>query len=439
MIRSRVSAGPRTDVTRTRWTFVLVPPGLWVFAVLAWELSWPSSGQLLQLLAAAPAIACAGTGRRLCVVLGGACALLALVPFDGAPPAGPGLPARAVNCAAILTVVCASYLTAGRRLRLVRELVRAREVAATAQRALLPPLPPRIGTVAPAALHLSADEGASMGGDLYDVVATRHGVRVVIGDVRGHGLAALATVAAMLGCFREAAHDERELSEVLRRLERAHARHLAARDPASASGPLGPDAEEFVTVLLLEIAPDGTARALNCGHPWPYRVAPGVVEPAVRAEPLPPLGLFPLPRALETVACGRLAPAEGLLLYTDGAHDARGADRGFFPLAETVRRFAGARADVVVGGVHDALLRHARGQLTDDVALVMLSAAPSRTPGPALLGPGRPAARAEEPSRPRAQARGPRRPAPVTASRDRAPSSTAAPCTAGDEASSHPV
>ncbi|MEU3711334.1 PP2C family protein-serine/threonine phosphatase [Streptomyces catenulae] len=449
-----MSDGARADVTRTRWTFVLALPGLWVFAVLAWELSWPSSGQLLQLLAAAPAIACAGTGRRLCVVMGGLCALLALVPFDGAPPIGPGLPARAVNCAAILTVVCASYLTAGRRLRLVRELVRAREVAATAQRALLPPLPPRIGTVAPAALHLSADEGASMGGDLYDVVATRYGVRAVIGDVRGHGLAALATVAAMLGCFREAAHDEAELSGLLGRLERAHARHLAGRDPATDAAPLGPDAEEFVTILLLEIAPDGTARALNCGHPWPYRVAPGVVEPVVRAEPLPPLGLFPLPRALETTECGRLTPGEGLLLYTDGAHDARGVDGGFFPLVETVRRFAGARADAVVGGVHDALLRHARGRLTDDVALVMLSAAPPRASGPAPSGPassgpapaapapsgpGRPAARVEEPARPWRQALAPRRPAPVRPSAERPRSAAAAPRTAGDEASSHPV
>ncbi|MGW1835208.1 PP2C family protein-serine/threonine phosphatase [Streptomyces sp. NPDC002067] len=406
--------GARADATRVRWTFVLALPGLWVFAVLAWELSWPSSGQLLQLLAAAPAIACAATGRRLCVVMGGGCALLALVPFDGAPPVGPGLPARAVNCAAILAVVGASYLMAGRRLRLLRELERAREVAATAQRALLPPLPPRIGTVIPAAVHLSADEGASMGGDLYDVVATRHGVRAVIGDVRGHGLAALATVAAMLGCFREAAHDEPELDGVLRRLERAHARHLAGRAAAEAPGPFAPDAEEFVTVLLLEIAPDGSVRALNCGHPWPYRVAPGVVEPAACGEPLPPLGLFPLPCALETVACGRLTPGQGLLLHTDGAHDARGVDGGFFPLVETVRQFSGARADAVVGGVHDALLRHARGRLTDDVALVMLSAAPPRPDGPAPAGPGRPPAPGAEP-RPRTQAPARRLPAPVTA------------------------
>jgi hypothetical protein len=34
------------------------------------------------------------------------------------------------------------------------------------------------------------------GGDLYEVIGTEHGVRVVMGDVRGHGIAALGTVAA---------------------------------------------------------------------------------------------------------------------------------------------------------------------------------------------------------------------------------------------------
>ncbi|CAL9323188.1 hypothetical protein SUDANB51_01556 [Streptomyces sp. enrichment culture] len=63
--------------------------------------------------------------------------------------------------------------------------------------------------------------GAAIGGDLYEVVATEYGVRAVMGDVRGHGIGALGTVAAVLGCFREAAHDEKDLGGVLRRLERA--------------------------------------------------------------------------------------------------------------------------------------------------------------------------------------------------------------------------
>ncbi|MGY5129689.1 PP2C family protein-serine/threonine phosphatase [Streptomyces nigrescens] len=383
MIRNRARGGARAGAASARHAFVFVLPGLWVLGVVAWELSHPTSGQLLQLLAAAPAIACAGTGRRQCVLLGGLCALLALVPFGEVEP-GTGLGTRLMTCGAVLAVIGASYLTAGRRLRLVRELECSREVAAAAQRVLLRPLPRRIDGVLLAADHLSASEGAVVGGDLYEVVGTRHGVRAVIGDVRGHGLDAMGTVAAMLGSFREVVHDEPELGDVLRRLERSHQRHLRERarteGPAADGEPGSPLAEEFVTLLLLEVARDGSVTALNCGHPWPYRIACRAVAPVAPADPMPPLGLFPLPKELSAVRCGRLRPGEGLFLHTDGAADARDAAGEFFPLAQELRSSVEAAAAPcgpspagVVGSVRKALLRHAGGRLTDDVALLMLS------------------------------------------------------------------
>ncbi|WP_406212587.1 PP2C family protein-serine/threonine phosphatase [Streptomyces decoyicus] len=384
MIRTRARGGARAGAETARRAFVFVLPGLWVLGVVAWELCHPTSGRLLQLLSAAPAIACAGTGRRQCVLLGGLCALLALVPFGGAEP-GAGAGTRLMTCGATLAVIGASYLTAGRRLRLVRELERTREVAVAAQRVVLRPLPRRIDGVLLAADHLSASEGAMIGGDLYEVVGTRHGVRAVIGDVRGHGLEAIGTVAAMLGSFREVVHDEPELGEVLRRLERSHQRHLRERalagGPVAGAGePMSVLAEEFVTLLLLEVAQDGSVTALNCGHPWPYRVACRAVAPVAAAEPMPPLGLFPLPQELSAVRCGRLRPGEGLFLHTDGAADARDAAGEFFPLAQELRSSVVAAAapcgpspSGVVGAVRKALLRHAGGRLTDDVALLMLS------------------------------------------------------------------
>lgn len=383
MIRTWARGGVRAGAAHARRAFVFVLPGLWVLGVVAWELCRPTSGQLLQLLAAAPAIACAGTGRRQCVLLGGVCALLALVPFGTVEP-GTGLGTRMMTCGAILAVIGASYLTAGRRLRLVRELERTREIAVAAQRVVLRPLPRRIDGVLLAADHLSASEGAEVGGDLYEVVGTRHGVRAVIGDVRGHGLEAIGTVAAMLGSFREVVHDEPELGDVLRRLERSHQRHLRERagegQPPGDGESVGRLAEEFVTLLLLQVAPDGSVTALNCGHPWPYRVACQAVAPVAPAEPMPPLGLFPLPDELSAVRCGRLRPGEGLFLHTDGAADARDAAGEFFPLAQELRSSVEAAAAPcgpspagVVGEVREALLRHAGGRLTDDVALLMLS------------------------------------------------------------------
>jgi serine phosphatase RsbU (regulator of sigma subunit) len=267
------------------------------------------------------------------------------------------------------------------RRSLLRELRQIRQIAGAAQNALLRPLPPRLDGLNIAAAQLSAERGAVVGGDLYEVIATEHGVRVVMGDVRGHGIAAIGTVAAVLGSFREAAHDEPDLEGVLRRLERALARHLRERARAEhpASGGLDPDspvAEEFVTVLLLEIGRDGEVRGLNCGHPWPYLLSGTGVEPLARADPLPPLGPFPLPPELPFVCCGQLLPGEALFLYTDGAEDARDARGRFFPLratlAEAVAQHPLPAPQSVLGSVFTALLRHAGGTPTDDVAILVL-------------------------------------------------------------------
>ncbi|GCD38968.1 membrane protein [Streptomyces chrestomyceticus JCM 4735] len=401
MIRSwaRRSAG-RPRAARARRAFVLVLPGLWVLGVLVWERCTPAEGQFLQLLAAAPAIACAGTGRRQCVVLGGLCALLALLPL-GTESSGAHPLARVGTCCAVLVVVAASYLTAGRRLRLLRELERTKEVATAAQRVLLRPPPARVDGIVVAADHLAAGETATVGGDLYDVVATRHGVRAVIGDVRGHGLGALGTVAAVLGSFREAAHDEPDLGRVLRRLERALHRHLRERaraEHSSAGGgePENPLSEEFVTLLLVEIARDGAVRTLNCGHPWPYRLTRGGALPDAPGEPMPPLGLFPLPAELPVTDCPPLPPGQAIFLHTDGATDARDADGTFFPLPqaldESVRSVRDCRAAAVVEGVRAALLRHCGGRLSDDVALLVLCNDRPRVPAgtdPAALARGR--------------------------------------------------
>ncbi|MFE0516917.1 PP2C family protein-serine/threonine phosphatase [Streptomyces sp. NPDC058964] len=287
------------------------------------------------------------------------------------------LGARIVTSAVFFAVGTGLILDVRRAL--LRELRQARKVAGAAQSVLLRPLPPRLDGLGVAAAQLSADRGAAIGGDLYEAVATEHGVRVVIGDVRGHGLPALGTVAALLGSFREAAHDEAELGCVLRRLERALARHLRERSrdehPSSGREPDAPVAEEFVTVLLLEIRRDGELSVLNCGHPWPYLLSAHGVDHLARAEPLPPLGPFPLPRDLDAVRCGHLLPGESLVLYTDGAEDARDAHGNFFALptvlAEAAREHPAA-PQAVLRKVFTALFRHTSGTPTDDIALLVL-------------------------------------------------------------------
>ncbi|MFF8397847.1 PP2C family protein-serine/threonine phosphatase [Streptomyces sp. NPDC016172] len=286
-----------------------------------------------------------------------------------------GLQARIVTSAVFFAVGTGLILHVRRSL--MRELRQLRRVAGAAQRALLRPLPSRIDGLDVAAAQVSAERGAAVGGDLYEVVATEYGVRAVMGDVRGHGIGAFGTVAAVLGCFREAAHDEQDLGGVLRRLERALDRHLRQEHPASV-------AEEFVTLLLVEIRPDGEMLALNCGHPWPYRLSGVQAEQLAPGDPHPPLGLFPLPPVLPTVRLGRLESDDALFLFTDGALDARDARGGFFPLATALTSVVGEgplSSQGVVGRISTALRHHTRGTPPDDIALLVL-----RNGRPAHLG-----------------------------------------------------
>ncbi|MFD6913418.1 PP2C family protein-serine/threonine phosphatase [Streptomyces virginiae] len=330
--------------------------------------------------------------RRVCVLAGAGAA----VSWELSTP-GRLVPSLA-TCAAFLLLAtgCALHI----RRELLGELRRSQEIAGAAQRALLRPLPGRIDGLTPAAAQLSASRGAAVGGDLYEVVPTAYGIRVVIGDVRGHGLPALGAAAAVLGAFREGAYDEPSLAGVLRRMERALGRHVRDRaesEPAAA--------EEFVTVLLLQIAPDGVLLALNCGHPWPYVLRPAAVLehcaprsrgaapdpaprtpagpdqparrptrvlPLPRGETLPPLGVVPVPVDMWPHACGELRPGETLFLYTDGAEDARDRAGRFFDLPGVLAREAAATPTRLVAGVHAALLRHTGGRFTDDVALLVL-------------------------------------------------------------------
>ncbi|MEV6761941.1 PP2C family protein-serine/threonine phosphatase [Streptomyces sp. NPDC051105] len=314
-----------------------------------------------------------------------------------------GLGARIVTSAVFFAVGTGLILHVRRTL--LRELRQARKIAGAAQSVLLRPLPPRLAGLNVAAAQLSADRGATIGGDLYEAVATEHGVRVVMGDVRGHGLAAIGTVAAVLGSFREAAHDEPELGHVLGRLDRALARHLRERaraeHPASGLDPDSPVAEEFVTLLLLEIAGDGELRAINCGHPWPYVLSGARVEPLSRADPLPPLGPFPLPRDLTATDCGQLLDGESLVLYTDGAEDARSPQGHFFSLPEVLTEAVRDRLvspQTILRAVFTALLRHTNGRPTDDIALLVLRNERQHRLTPGARGTARPASYDQQPT-----------------------------------------
>jgi serine phosphatase RsbU (regulator of sigma subunit)/anti-sigma regulatory factor (Ser/Thr protein kinase) len=230
-------------------------------------------------------------------------------------------------------------------------------VAETAQLAILAPPPAHIGPVALAARYVSAAAEARVGGDLYEVVERPGAVRLLIGDVRGKGLTAVRIATVVLGEFRGAAADIDDLVDVAAQIDRRLRAYLAD--------------EDFVTALLAEIHDDGTFSIASCGHPCAL-LATGDSVTEIETAPTLPLGLGAQPR----LTTGRLGRGDRLLLYTDGATEARvdgGGFAGIAPLAEALRRNGASHGELgeVLDAVLDALHEATGAALGDDVALLV--------------------------------------------------------------------
>ncbi|WP_346017396.1 PP2C family protein-serine/threonine phosphatase [Streptomyces sp. SID6137] len=253
-------------------------------------------------------------------------------------------------------------ILAAHRIRRERTLADVRFVADIAQRVLLRPLPQRIGNLRLESLYLSAAAEARIGGDLYEAVPTAFGVRLLIGDVRGKGLLAVETAAALLGAFREAAHDEPDLAALALRMERSmtrRAEHLGGSE-------IG---ERFVTAIFAEIPADGRViRVVNCGHPPPLLIRADEVRELDNGCSGPPLNLGVLLPDPHHVDSYPFEPGEQLLLYTDGVTETRDASGTFYPLAQRLRSFGPLPPHELLERLHHDLLEYSGDNLQDDTA-----------------------------------------------------------------------
>ncbi|WP_370093729.1 PP2C family protein-serine/threonine phosphatase [Streptacidiphilus sp. MAP12-20] len=289
-----------------------------------------------------------------------------------------------VHTASVLAIVLISAIGATSvmlRNRQERALADAQLVSEVAQRILLRSIPERIGPVRAAVHYAAAAAHARIGGDLYEVVQTRYGVRAVIGDVRGKGLAAVETAAAILGAFREAAHQEPALDKVAAWLADSLGRALHEN-----GGEHEGSDEEFVTLVLVGVRPDAVVEIVNCGHPAPLLLRKGT--PVRFLDPpanVPPLGVLEPEDVEPPILRLTLMEEDRLLLYTDGVIEARNSWGVFYPLAERVPDCASADAPAeVLDRLHEDVRRHVGHQLGDDAAMLLLQYAPVPTPGTAL-------------------------------------------------------
>jgi serine phosphatase RsbU (regulator of sigma subunit) len=311
----------------------------------------------LPLLALGPAFATLHYGTRQTALIGLTALVLcvALAAYDHIL----GHRQNTLTLVSIVGVTLASTLASARRQQRERELATVRTVAEVAQRVLLRPVPRSAGPLRIAVSYTSAAAEARIGGDLYEVVITPFGVRVLIGDVQGKGLEAVETAARVLGAFREAAHDEEDLPRVIARLEKSLNRELSG--------------ERFVTAVLAQFD-DAHVTLVNCGHPPPLFLGRhGDVHLIEPEEPAPPLGMFDLadaPPRPYTIAFSR---GDQILLYTDGVIEARNDAGEFYQLiGRASSLLKAASADEALRDLRADLVRHTGGPITDDAAMLLI-------------------------------------------------------------------
>ncbi|THA60409.1 serine/threonine-protein phosphatase [Streptomyces sp. A0958] len=254
-------------------------------------------------------------------------------------------------------------------------LASARVIAETAMRAVLPTPADRIGGLHVAARYEAAQADEFVGGDLFSAVDTPYGVRLVLGDVRGKGLGAVAAVAVVIGAFREAAEQEKSLEGVAQRLERALARESTRGGSFDAF-------EEFVTAVLAEIPPGGQlVRIVNRGHPDPLLLhGDGAVETLTPSEAALPLGME-LGVRPDRADEWELPDGGTLLFYTDGLSEARNAEGVFYDPVERLRGRLFPEPEELLSALSDDVRLYTGGKSTDDMALLAVMRPAKGQPG----------------------------------------------------------
>lgn len=212
---------------------------------------------------------------------------------------------------------------------------------------------------------------ALLGGDFYDTVRTPDGtVHAMIGDVCGHGPDEAALGVELRIAWRALTLAGLCGDDLLATLQEV----LEVERPCE---------EIFATLCTVDIAPDGRRAGLClAGHPAPLISRPGRPARLLPYEDSgPALGL--LPRARWPRRQVELGGTWSLMLYTDGLIEGRigpGRERlGQDGMVEMINRHldSGLSGE----GLLEASVTEARrlngGELTDDVAVVLLSRAES--------------------------------------------------------------
>lgn len=241
---------------------------------------------------------------------------------------------------------------------------RTQRVALALQHSLLAD-PPHVPGLELVARYQASPTAAEIGGDWYDAFPLSGGaVKLVIGDVAGHDLAAAVCMSQVRNMLRALAvdHEQESPADVLRRLNGALETLDGETTATCALTRLERDAEGLWR-LTYSVA----------GHLPPLLVTGGGNGRFLQEADNPLLGLDhgrPWISAAEP-----LPPGGTLLLYTDGLVERRGEDIG--DGLERLRRRAEALARQPLGRFCDELLTGMPVTGEDDIAMIALRVPPA--------------------------------------------------------------
>ncbi len=241
---------------------------------------------------------------------------------------------------------------------------RERRIAETLQRSLLPDLHVDLPGIDIACLYEAGMAEAEVGGDFYDVILIDHGlVGVVLGDIAGKGLGAAACTALAKYTLRGYALEDPDPGRVLMRLNRAFYKQSSD--------------ESFTTLFfaVIDVA-RGRLTYASAGHEPAllHRPFPGTTE---RLCPTGPAAGM-LPEAEFASVDVEFGNHDALLLYTDGASDARRDDEwlGWEGLQRLLEANIHHDPQAALAAIYRGILAFAPTGLRDDVALLLLRRQP---------------------------------------------------------------
>jgi PAS domain S-box-containing protein len=230
------------------------------------------------------------------------------------------------------------------------------EIAESLQRALLPTTVPTVRGLELAVRYVAATDGASVGGDWYDVLAFDDGTTgIVVGDVVGHDIAASTSMGQLRSAIRIYAWEE-------------HARPAAAL--ARVDRLFDKLGVAYATCMFGVLDRDrATFRWSNAGHPPPVLLRNGAATFLVEGSGVL-LGVTNGAGMEE--ATTSLREGDVLILYTDGLVERRDEplEDGLARLAAAVERSDGDDAEVLCEALLEALVP-ATGTRDDDLAILV--------------------------------------------------------------------